>query len=228
MYTYAAETGTSPFEVAGAVDRALQETPYVHLMNVGVVDLDPTSRADRIRSISAHLGEVTLTNDDPRSNLWVLDSHTSPNAMLVPCHTDNPFMANPEDVVAFWNIHSSSIGGENVIVPLDRLLELGEQSSEIAELIDEASTTPLTFTSGTKHYTGTPIDVAAGTIRYDKKHLSTPSTRLAYLFDAALDIGDVIKLQPDEALFFRNRTTLHARLPYSDPNRLSIRTRIAY
>lgn len=204
----------------------LNDSSYLHISDTGLNYLDLDQQLAKIRSISQEIGHLTLSSADPQSDIWLLDSRTSPNAKLITAHTDNPFKDKPEDVVAFWNIRSSSQGGENVITPVDRILELGDQSSYLAKGIQKAQFTDFTFTHHEKSWSGKIIDTDKQAIRYDAKHLTNPSSEVTDLFKEAVKIGDIIKLAPGDVLFFNNKTNVHARLPYSDPCRLSIRTRI--
>jgi len=199
---------------------------YVHLSGIDFADLEPTARNERIRSISSEIGSLTLSNGSPDSDIWPLDSKTSPNGQLVAGHTDNPFRERPEDIVAFWNVRSSSKGGENVITPFPRIVRLAEQSQQMAELILKAYTKVIEFKFGDQALRGTLIDYKAKTLRYDAKSIAPEDNEFEPLFEEVVKVGDKIKLKPGEVLFFNNRRTIHARLPYSDPNRLSIRTRM--
>jgi len=105
-------------------------------------------------------------------------------------------------------------------------MELAEQSKQLNESLEIAQLPSFTFSQYEESWTGPAIDPNNKTVRYDAKYLSRPSAELKYLFEEAVKVGEVIKLAPGDVLFFNNKTTVHARLPYSDPNRLSIRTRI--
>lgn len=206
--------------------RLLDGDPYLHISGTGLESLALDEQIEKIRGISQGIGRLALSNADSTSDVWVLDSRTSPSARLIEAHTDNPFKSEPEDVVAFWSVRSSPQGGQNVLTPLDRIMELGDQSGRLADGLEKARSLPVTFTHGEESWNGPVVDVVGHTIRYDAKYMDVPDAELKHLFEEAVKVGDIIELAPGDVLFFNNKTTVHARLPYSDPNRLSIRTRI--
>lgn len=207
-------------------ERLIKGVPYLHVSGIDLEPLNSDERAERIHEICRSIGNLTLSNNEPASDIWSLDSRTSPSAQLVDAHTDNPFKGKPEDIVAFWNIRSSTVGGENVITPLERVIELGERSKQLDEILQKAQLPLFTFSHNGESWTGPVINSNEKTVRYDAKYLGSPSTELKYLFEEAVKAGDAIKLAPGDVLFLSNTTTVHARLPYSELNRLSIRTRI--
>jgi alpha-ketoglutarate-dependent taurine dioxygenase len=74
------------------------------------------------------------------------------------------------------------------------------------------------------------LDPRTGQARYDQKYIAPEQRALGQRLGTMLSDPNLpstsIKLAPGEILFFNNRRTLHARTPYSDPNRRSIRTRM--
>lgn len=197
---------------------------FLHISGTGIEYLPLSEQVERVRNISQRVGNLTLSTSESNSNVWLLDNNTSPNTQIM-AHTDNPFKDKPEDVVAFWSIRTSAVGGENIITPFERIVELGEQSGHLSELIEQAQAS-FTFAFAEHEWTGPVLDFNKKTVRYDKKYLTTPDTELSQLFEGATAVGDSIRLIPGEVIFVNNATAVHARLPYSDQNRLSLRTRI--
>jgi alpha-ketoglutarate-dependent taurine dioxygenase len=214
---------------ADIAQRFTSGTPYVHIQGLPILG-EVSQRDTFITSVSSAIGELTLTGDVPGSELWQLNSVTSPNASQIPFHTDNPFYESPEQIVSFWNLRSSAQGGENVILPVTRLVDWFASQPQHAELLEELTACPVSFTFNGSEATGQMLQPNIGTARYDQKYIDPTHAELGLRFTKALDKANVlahsVKLSKGDALFFSNRTTLHARTPYSDPNRLSLRVRM--
>ena len=222
----------TPPEVLGEVAAdLLAGQPYIHFQGLDLQAWDPSERDTYIRTSSQALGELTLSNGQPGSDLWVLDSSTSPKTSLVPFHTDNPFLAEPEGVVSFWSLRSSPDGGENIMLPLDRIVGHLNATPRSAGLYAELLDTPVLFEHQDNQTVGQIIDEDSNTVRFDAKYLDLAhrvlGERFLQMLDGIQDAADPVKLEAGDVLFFKNRSLLHARLPYDDPQRLSIRARIA-
>lgn len=220
-----------PAEEIGAdiAQRFADGAPFVHVQGLPILG-EVSQRDTFITDAASAVGELTLTGNVQGSELWQLNSGTSPNASRIPFHTDNPFYENPEQVVSFWNIRSSAQGGENVILPITSLVDWMADQPQHAELLDELKTREVPFVFKENEATGSILQPDTGTARYDQKYIDSAQTELGLRFTKALNEAKVlahsVKLDEGDALFFNNRTTLHARAPYSDPNRLSIRVRM--
>jgi hypothetical protein len=221
-----------PAELGMEIGEALDNgASYVHVAEMPFATLPETERDTFITEVSSSVGAMTLTGAMEGTELWQLNSATSPNAEYIPFHTDNPFYNEPEAVVAFWNLRSSPKGGENIILPVRNMLGWMATRSEYDELLTELSTTQVPFTLKDAAATGVMLDTNAQTARYDQKYISDAQAKLGLqlrnVADAAAEsVAERVKLAPGDALFFNNHSVLHARAPYSDPNRLSIRTRM--
>lgn len=220
-----------PAEEIGAdiAQRFADGAPFVHVQGLPILG-EVSQRDTFITDAASAVGELTLTGNVQGSELWQLNSGTSPNASRIPFHTDNPFYENPEQVISFWNIRSSAQGGENVILPITSLVDWMADQPQHAELLDELKTREVPFVFKENEATGSILQPDTGTARYDQKYIDSAQTELGLRFTKALNEAKVlahsVKLDEGDALFFNNRTTLHARAPYSDPNRLSIRVRM--
>lgn len=212
-------------------DRMAAGAAYVHATGLPFAGMPTPERDAYIVHASSALGALTTTAGIFGSELWQLDSSTSPNASHIPMHTDNPFMRRPERIVGFWCMRSSSEGGENLILPVARLQEWMDDDPERRDLAVEMAETPLEHRHSTLSTRGVAIDSRAGTARFDKKYVVDNEHRTAARFAGILAVPGLpvepVKLGAGEALFFNNRTVLHARAPYSDAERLSVRVRIA-
>lgn len=207
---------------SGADFVVLRELPF-HTMG-------EQARDAYIRAVAAPIGELTLTDGKPGSELWLLDSSTSPNAVEVPFHTDNPYLEQPEPIVGFWNLKSSAKGGENYILPVADLIEWAGGDPKYDDLMALLTTTEVQFRHDGAEASGVILDEWRGTARFDQKYIVRGDPPLGRHFAAMLKDTTIpmnkVKLAPGDALFFANDTTLHARAPYSDPRRQSIRVRI--
>jgi hypothetical protein len=223
-----------PQEAGEAVAALLQAgAPYVHVEGLGFAGFDSAERDTYVRTAASAIGELTLTDGKPGTEVWELNSATSPNASRIPYHTDNPFYDSPEEVVGFWNIRSSIEGGENLILPGSRLVEHMSTTTPGRDLLEELKNKQVRFMRGDKDFFGPLVELGSGLVmlRFDSKDL-TPNSEdqdLAARFSQVLEGADLpadrVKLAAGEAIFFNNRQVLHARAPYSDPSRLSLRTR---
>jgi hypothetical protein len=204
------------------------DMPFVHLSGIDFAGLETGLRAEKIRSICNTIGSLTLSNEDPDSDIWILDSKTISNTKPVAGHTDNAHKSRPEDIVAFWNINSSASGLETVITPLSKIIELAENSSVMARLVMRAATKQIVFATGEESTKGTVINWRDKLIRYDENNIAPEDNEFKPLFAEAVNVSTLITLEPGEVLFFNNRTSLHAELPFSDSGRdnLAIRTRM--
>ena len=202
---------------------------YVHLQGLPVLGTE-SDRSDFIRETAGAIGELTLTAGKEGSELWRLDKVTSPSSSFIPFHTDSPYYARPEEIVSFWNIKSSSLGGENLVLPLDRFIGQMTARPETSELLEELATRPATFRLKDHEASGVILDPITGLARYDQKYITPEHAargeRFATMIQIARPLAYVIKLTAGDALFFDNHKTLHARESYSDPDRLSIRVRM--
>jgi alpha-ketoglutarate-dependent taurine dioxygenase len=224
-----------PPEAVGAIieEQFREGRNFVHLANLPFADMAELDTTAYIRTAMTALGDLTLSNGQPGSELWLLDSMTSPNASHIPFHTDSPFLTRPEKIVSFWNLRSSVEGGHNLILPVNNLLEwLHEQGGEQRDLLAELATEPVTHTFGSESTSETLLDEVAGTARYDMKYIDPQNNknlagRLATQLEGSRVPASRIKLAPGDVLVFNNLTTLHARSPYRDSSRQSIRVRVA-
>lgn len=223
---------TMPPQEAGLIiaEQFAEGESVIWAQGLGFNALDPATRAAYITEFSGALGKMTLTNGAPGTELWLLDSSTSPNAARIPFHTDNPFYEQPEPIVSFWNLRSSASGGENILLKVDDLLDWADGEPEHAETLERLKVEHVPFSLGEHTASGAMLDEASGTARYDQKYISPASAPLGKLFTHMLADDTLpthaIKLEPGDALFFDNQRTLHSRAPYSDPTRQSIRVRL--
>jgi hypothetical protein len=208
-----------------------QGADFIHVRGLPLAEMESTQQRDYIREASSRIGRLTLTAGIPDSELWELNTSTSPNANFIPFHSDNPFYDTPEEVVGFWNIHSSCKGGENIMLPVHDLVGWMHGQPQHKDLYRELVDEDVTFTHKEASARGAILDPWGGVARYDQKYISPEHKALGERLTAALQeagaIKQQVKLADGEALFFNNRTVLHARAPYSDTNRLSIRVRAA-
>lgn len=220
-----------PAEEIGAdiAQRFADGASFVHVQNLPILG-EAAQRSGFITSVAGAVGELTLTDGTQGTELWQLNSSSSPNTSQIPFHTDNPFYEHPEQIVSFWNIRSSARGGENLILPVPDLVDWIEAQPQHTKLLDELKTHAVSFALEGSKATGTILQPNAGTARYDQKYIDPACAELGLRFTRALDraklLAHSIKLGEGDALFFNNRTTLHARAPYSDPSRLSMRVRM--
>lgn len=221
-----------PEEVGDAVRSAIDGgAPYVHVEGLPFIDMAPADLEMYITSLSGAIGRMTLTAGVPDSTIWKLDKTTSPSTQYIPYHTDNPFLAVPEKVVGFWSVKSSSQGGENLILPVDDLLEWASAKPEYTAVLQEIDETSVTFELGSEKAAGKILDFANGSVRFDMKYIGKTAKHLGGLFRSMLSDSDVpaqtVKLSEGGVLFFDNEKTLHARNEYNDLSRISLRVRMA-
>lgn len=222
---------TTPIEIGHEIASQFENgAAYVHVEGLPFVSMEDGQRDAYVTELSSSIGRLTLTGGEPGTELWRLNSATSPNASFIPYHTDNPFLNNPEQIVSFWNLHSSERGGENLILPVESFLDWLDSKVKKHDLAQELIQATVPFTLGDKSASGTIFDPEAGTVRYDQKYISAEyadlGMRLTKELNAASFMAHSVKLSEGGVLFFNNQTTLHARSPYSDPNRLSLRVRV--
>lgn len=222
---------TSPDEIGQNVAELLAEgVPYVQIDDLPFADMPEIQLDTYIRRTSQAIGRMTLTGGLPGTEQWRLDGQTSQNASSIPFHTDNPFLVRPEEIVGFWSIRSSNDGGENIILPVADMLNWADRFAQHVETLKEITTKPVSFTLGEERASGLLLDSDTGSFRHDMKYVDPEHIELAGRFTDMLTPDDLpsqrIKLQAGSVLFFNNRTTLHARAPYTDGKRLSIRVRV--
>lgn len=221
-----------PKEVGSLVaDQFTDGAEFVHLQGLAFHRMEDAERADYIRTASQVIGRLTLSNSEPDSDVWRLDRATSPSINRIPYHTDSPYYQQPEKVVGFWNVKSSDDGGENVLLPVANLLDWASASPEARDLVDELNATPVEFAAGAHQATGPMLEADRSTARFDKRYiLGEASAKLALRFSQLLEGQELpsrsIKLAEGDVLFFDNERLLHAREPYSNPDRVSYRVRI--
>jgi len=224
--------GTMPPEEIGHLiaEQFAEGVPYVHLRDVPFTRLEAAEQTMYIRRASEMIGELSLSSGDPTSDVWRLDTVTSPSASRIPYHTDNPFYKLPERFIGFWNLKSSMEGGENVLLTVDNLLEQLGCLPDGNELIDELETHQVTFAHDLSEAVHPILDTRQEVIRYDRRYADAQSVQLADRFTQILESGrlrgHVIKLAEGDVLFFDNYRLLHARESYTDLGRVSLRVRI--
>lgn len=212
-------------------DQFADGAEFVHLQGLAFHSMEDEARTEYIRTASQVVGQLTLSNSEPGSDIWRLDRATSPSTNRIPYHTDSPYYQRPERVVGFWNIKSSGDGGENVLLPVADLLDWASAYPEAQELLDELNATPVQFANDSHHAIGPMLDAERGTTRFDKRYvIGEAATILAVRFGELLEGQEVpsqsIKLAEGDVLFFDNKRLLHAREPYSNPDRVSYRVRM--
>lgn len=222
--------GLPPVELGSKIaDQFADGAPFVYVKDALPLHLSDPERAAHIMTVAEQLGPLTLTNDKPGTELWELNSSTSPNASFIPPHMDNPHLTEPERYVGFWCLQASEEGGENLILPVTDIISELDATGEGRALLAKLEAEQVTFTHGDYSTTSPIVDRSTGEVRYDQKYIDAGHADLGQRFQVVatsmMDNAARIKLKPGDALFFNNRTTVHARAPYSDPSRLSIRTR---
>lgn len=225
-----AET-TPPAEVGLNIAEHLNAgAPYVCIAELPFASMAEIQRQTYIQKVAGAIGRMATTNNTPGTEQWRLDRMSSPNTSYIPLHTDNPFLVEPEEFVGFWNVKSSEVGGENIILPVADLLDWATKTSQRRETIEEAATVPVSFTNGKAHAVGLLLDISTEKARHDVKYIDDDHSALAGRFATLLTAESVpsqdIKLKAGSVLFLNNRTSLHARAPYTDHDRLSIRVRL--
>lgn len=230
MAIHIAET-TPPEDIGLLVaEQFANGADFVHLQGLPFHHMEDMARADYIRTVSRPIGELTLSNGDPGSDVWRLDQTTSPSTNRIPYHTDSPYYQHPEKLVGFWNVKSSDDGGENVLLPVVDILDWASTSSEARDLIDELNATSVQFVAGEHRATGSMLETDRGTARFDKRFvIGEEAVKLALRFSQLLEgqeLGRPLKLAEGDVLFFDNERLLHARERYSNPDRVSYRVRL--
>lgn len=205
---------------------------YVHVEGLEFHKMPDAERNDYVLTVAAALGTITLTAEKPGSEIWVLDKHTSPNKNQIPFHTDNPFLAQPERYISFWNVIGSREGGENLILPVgDLLAYMGEGGSRDAKLLGVLAEKPVRFMYGSHEVSSPILDPLAAVARFDMKYVTDEDRSLAKDFQDLVARPDLpvipIKLAEGDVLFFDNSRTLHARAPYENIERVSLRVRMS-
>ncbi|GEM_PF-1270369 len=118
-----------------------------------------------------------------------------------------------------------------MILPVDNLLEWASAKLEYNDIQQEIEETPVAFNLGTESAVGKLLETATSSARFDMKYIDETVKRVRNLFRTILNNPDVpvqsVKLSEGDVLFFDNVRTLHARNKYSDPNRVSLRVRMA-
>lgn len=231
MTVHIAKT-TPPEEIGSFVaDQFVSGVEFVHLQGLEFHRMEDAALTDYIRAASQVIGRLTLSNGEPGSDVWRLDRTTSPSTNRIPYHTDSPYYRQPEKVVGFWNAKSSDDGGENVLLPVADLLDWASTSPEGRDLLDELNATPVEFASGAHQATSPILEANRGIARFDKRYvISEAAAKLALRFGQMLEgqglRSQSIKLAEGDVLFFDNERLLHAREPYSNPDRVSYRVRV--
>ena len=207
------------------------EALYVHLQGLPFAHLESIAQESYIREASGVIGQLSLSNNLVTSDVWRLDHATNPNGDRVPYHTDNPFYERPEKYIGFWNVRSSEKGGENVLLPLRTILENQYRAPRhAAGMITEAQLRQVTFSQKEHTVTAPIIDTDTRRIRFDSRYIGWPNDffaqALARLLERQTFEAKSIKLNEGDVLFFDNHKLLHARQPYADSRRTTIRVRI--
>lgn len=224
---------TSPEAVGAAVAEQFEAGYlYVHARELPLAELEPVMQVEYVRRASQAIGKVTLSGDALDSDVWPLDRHTSSDMSAIPFRTDNSFYETPERFVGLWCVSSAVVGGENLLLAVEDLLDYGGSTLTSRNLIDEASETPVTFTDGARQMTAPILDLSAGTVRFSRSHVVSKDAGLAGRFSALLDtdikrLGSAVRLKPGEALLYDNHRMLYGRHTYSYRERLTFRTRIS-
>lgn len=226
----ACDTRTPYAEQAAAIATRFEAgADYVYAQSIIDVNDEPQNRKDRIRQISQAIGQLARTNDLPESELWLLDSSSSPDHGAIKFHTDNPYFLQPERIVGFWSLATKRLGGENVILPVTRLLEWLECKQQ-RDLADELTESEVAFRLGRQAASGPIIEQKTKHIRFDLRYMDAEGVVLGTRLLRALDDNelpvDKVLLLTGDALFFNNRTNLHARTAHNDPDRSIIRVRL--
>lgn len=181
--------------------------PYLHLTDLNFHELPPEKATSYIRSFARKIGTLTLSTVSPNSDVWGLDGLTSPSRDRIPFHTDSPYLEHPEDIVSFWNMRESGRGGENVILPIDRIIALADTKPEVADLLEELNESNVIFKHDGNKASGNIVDLQKAKVRFDKRYvLGARAVELAAAFhdliESSDDIADVIKLNEGDVLFF--------------------------
>lgn len=230
MGIYIAES-MPPQEIGLLVaDQFASGADHVHLRGMSFHTMEEVARADYIRTVSSVIGELTLTNANVTSDVWRLDKTTSPSSARIPYHTDSPYYQQPEQIVGFWNVKTSNDGGENVLLPTADILDWASSSVEARELVDQLAD-PVQFTHEKHTGTGPMLDPETGIARFDRRYVvgeeaGKVATRFTQLLESNTLLGQSVKLEEGEVLFFNNQTLLHARETYTNTDRVSYRVRL--
>ncbi|CAN5126731.1 hypothetical protein BH09PAT3_BH09PAT3_5090 [soil metagenome] len=223
--------GATPEQLGQQLHREFEAgSIYVHATNLPLSGEALDESREYVQRAASILGHLTLTNDTLGSEVWVLDSATSPNSQFIPYHTDNPYLDEPEQLVSFWNLKSSDVGGENLLLPVSGLVTWAEGEQVFDAVMDEITATSVTFAHNDRLARAPMINLVDMTARFDMKYITPEFHALGLRFAEMLRTYGAtlpgIKLQPGEALAFNNRSLLHARAPYVDERRISLRTRV--
>lgn len=220
---------TDPQSIARFVDEQLSKDHlFVHLQGLPFAQMEPREREIYIRQVTGIIGNRTLTKNIPDSDLWILDHTTSPSPDRIPFHTDNPTQEQPERLVSFWNIMSSDQGGENVLLPFQSVFDQQPHLEELS--LKDITQIPRTFTYQNERLTAPVLD-NQHILRFDPRYMAEQDQPFAKHLSRLLDRlgpdhGICIKLAPGDVLFFDNHRVFHAREPYTDLSRVSIRVRL--
>jgi len=195
----------------------------------------------------------TIWRVTPRPDLKHVPTF-SEAASEAPLHTDNSWVPEPEQYFALLVLQPAKDGGESLIFPIPELLKDFAQTREGPAVIRTLSerqfpfAMPVVFRSETERTNQLTPVVTAPVIaspsdfrfRYDsikagfrvRPDLATDESVNAietfndYLV-GLLHNSPGTKLQRGEMILANNRTVLHARTNFTDPNRLLLRARIA-
>lgn len=224
------DPGVEAAAVGGMVADALRVESYVHVAGLDVLELAGQEQTDYIWNLAGAIGSLATIPGRPGTEIWPLDSRSSPLAQHVPFHTDNPFLEEPEEVLGFISLRSSSLGGENLVLPMSTLLDFLTSEPSRRTTLQRLTVEPVRFVHGPDEVQAPIVDLQAETVRFDQKYVAPANHGLASEFAAILSeaegLAAAIKLSPGDALFFGNTQNLHARTVYQDPNRLSLRVRL--
>lgn len=208
----------------------------------------------RLGKVTPHgASQETIWRVTPRRELNHVPTF-SEAASEAPLHTDNSWVSCPEKYFALLAIRPASDGGDTFVFPVMELLNgfaataSGSAALRVLRERQFPFTMPAVFRSASEHAQGiTPLATAPVIggdnrfrFRYDviqagfqlRPDLALPESVAAIeTFQAFLDEKLArtpgLRLERGDCLIANNQTVLHARSPFTDPDRLLLRARIA-
>jgi alpha-ketoglutarate-dependent taurine dioxygenase len=222
------------------------------------VDGRPESEISReFEALVSHLGTVTPHGASGQT-IWRVTPRAALNhvptfseaASEAPFHTDNSWIAEPEQYFALLVIQPADEGGESLLFPVAELLRdfvRTRQGPAVIRTLSERLfpfAMPVVFRSESKRTPVVTAPVLGGHSalrwRYDviragfqvRPDLATAeSVRAVEIFNEfvsdLLRQSPGIKMERGDLLLANNHTVLHARTNFNDPKRLLLRARIA-
>ncbi|MET7483856.1 TauD/TfdA family dioxygenase [Streptomyces sp. NPDC005538] len=213
--------------------RSLRARGWAYLTEAGFTDGTVVDRR-RLLDLARCFG--TPSDHDAGAAVWPVRARRSGTADTfslrtgpAPLHTDAAYSPQPEDVVCLFTVRPAADGGHSRLLPAREAI-LGLPGGTLAELRSPVWrwSTPGVFRTPERRVAGYPVLEGADRMRWRSDNLLSAG-RCRDFFAAHVERHPaVVELPslPDSVLIVDNRTVLHGRTAFDDPDRLLYRVRL--